>query len=193
MTQTFYLLRHFEVEARYQNTYIGWTDAELSAQGRHTANERKKELLDLLKRCDCFFASDLKRCRQSLQHLGIPESKTTYLEGLREKSFGRSEGMDFETIRKTYNIEYQDFLQWIEAIGGESVDDFLKRIKNTFFKEIFPTAGEENIIMTHAGTIHAVESLVKGVGLEEVFADKLRYGDLKKFTKTEGTLRWVEP
>lgn len=192
MTQTFYLLRHFEVEERYQNTYIGWTDAELSSKGFQAAKERKSELQDLLERCEYFFASDLTRCKQSLLHLGIQKSKTIYLEGLREKSFGRSEGMDFETIQKTYDVKYKDFLQWIEAIGGESIEDFLKRIKDTFFKEIFPHAGKENIIMTHAGSIHAVESIVKGVGLEEVFSDKLQYGDLKIFTKTGEILRWVE-
>lgn len=192
MTQTFYLIRHFEVEAHYKDTYIGWTDAHLSPEGIRTASECKNELQEILKSCEQFYSSDLSRCKQSLSCLGIDEPRITCLEGLREKSFGKSEGMSFELIQKVHNIAYRDFLQWIEAIGGESVEDFLARIRHTLFEQVFSSAKEANLIMTHAGVIHAMESIVKNVPLEEVFADKLHYGDIRKFTRTGESLRWIE-
>lgn len=181
------LLRHFEVEPRYQGTYIGWTDAALSNGAEKEAQKLGERLHELEWTFDVVFSSDLQRCVRSLELMGFAPEKVTCLPELREKSFGRSEGMSFEEIQTRYGIPYVDFLDWIGAIGGESVEEFSQRVKKVFCEQIFtaPTTHAHVLVMTHAGVIRMIQSHLMQQPVESLFENRLGYGEMVCVCKDE--------
>ncbi|OHE06849.1 MAG: hypothetical protein A3G74_04905, partial [Sulfurimonas sp. RIFCSPLOWO2_12_FULL_34_6] len=141
------------------------------------------------------------RAKETLRHSLHPKSTSslsltahvkdaTYTYMLREKSWGRHEGMSFDEIVAKENIQYIDFLQWIKALDGEPYEEYIKRVKE-FFLDYLPSLDKENIlVVTHAGVIRVLISIVNKISLEEAFCIKIENGSLilydtqnKNFTK----------
>ena len=171
------LVRHGEVEEAYQRCYNGHNDIGLSQKGKEEAT--------LLADCfhdrtfDAIYCSDLKRCQQTL-HPIIQNSKfkiqnLNYTPLLREKSWGKHEGMTFDAIAKRDGLVYKDFLQWINALDGEPYDAYIERI-NRFFTEHLPQHPQENVlVVTHAGVIRVLMHLLQNITLEEAFSVNFPY------------------
>ena len=98
-----------------------------------------------------------------------------YTQALREKSWGKHEGMTFDAITKRDGLIYQDFLQWINALDGEPYDDYIERIK-TFFTTTLPLTPYNNVlVVTHAGVIRVLMHLLQKIPLEEAFSINFPY------------------
>ena len=175
----YYLLRHGEVEAAYKGAYIGWSDPALEP-GQEAAVRQARERLP--ERVERLYCSDLLRCRQTLEMLER-EEEPVFLSALREKDFGPSEGLTYDQIRKRRGIEYVDFLQWVEALGGEPLEAFRERVEGLFFREIFREEAE-TLVVTHAGVIRMVAALLEGRALETLFHKKLDYWQMVVVEKT---------
>lgn len=80
---------------------------------------------------DAVFCSDLRRTKETLKH-SLHVNNAIYTDKLREKSWGRHEGLSFDEIIAEGEIEYIEFLQWIEALDGEPYKDYVKRIEEFF-------------------------------------------------------------
>ena len=183
------LVRHAEVDERYQNCYNGHNDIGLSKKGYLQAKELAKEL-DALE-FDAVFCSDLLRAKETLKYSLYPKSTSSlsltahvkdviYTDRLREKSWGRHEGMSFDEIIAKEKIEYIDFLQWIEALDGEPYEEYIKRVKK-FFLEFLPSLKKENIlVVTHAGVIRVLLSIINGITLQEAFSIKVAHASQVK-------------
>lgn len=169
------LVRHAQVEERYQGRYNGHNEIALSDEG-HEQAKRVCKKLDVLK-FDFIFCSDTFRAKETIKHY-IHEKNVTYTKELREKSWGRHEGMSFEDIRLQEGIEYESFLQWINALDGEDYQLYIKRIEKFFF-EFLPSLEKENIlIVTHAGVIRVLLSLIHDMSLEDAFGIEIKHGEL---------------
>lgn len=169
------LVRHGEVDEKFKNCYNGHNNIGLSKNGELQAKELCKKL-DMLS-FDTVFCSDLKRAKETIKH-SVQMNKTTYTKKLREKSWGKHEGLSFDEIIAQNEIEYIDFLQWIETLDGEPYKEFIKRVKE-FFLTFLPSLKKENIlVVTHAGVIHALLSIVHNITLQEAFSIKIEYGSL---------------
>ncbi|MBE0514977.1 histidine phosphatase family protein [Sulfurimonas sp.] len=169
------LLRHCEVDERYKNCYNGHNDICLSQKGKLQAKEVAKELDEL--EFDAVFCSDLRRARETLKH-SLHAKDAIFSERLREKSWGKHEGLSFDAIIAQGEMEYKDFLQWIEALDGEPHEEYEKRVKEFFF-EFLPSLEKENIlVVTHAGVIRVLLCLVNNITLEEAFGIKVENGSL---------------
>lgn len=161
------LVRHAEVQERYKNCYNGHNDIGLSKDGEIQAKEVAKKL-DTMK-FDAVFCSDLRRTEESIKHSAHVEN-AIFTERLREKSWGKHEGLSFDEIIAQGEIEYIDFLQWIEALDGEPYKEYIKRVEE-FFLNFLPSLEKENIlVVTHAGVIRVLMSIVKKISLEEAFS-----------------------
>lgn len=168
------LVRHGEVDEKYHGCYNGHNDIGLSKNGELQAKELAKKL-DALK-FDGVWCSDLRRAKETLKH-SLHVKEAIFTHRLREKSWGKHEGMKFDEIIAHGEIEYIDFLQWIEALDGEPYKDYVKRIEE-FFLEFLPSLHKENIlVVTHAGVIRSFLSILRGISLEEAFSIKIDYGD----------------
>ncbi len=169
------LLRHAEVDERYKNCYNGHNDIGLSKNGEAQAKEIAKKL-DALK-FDAVFCSDLRRAKETLQY-SLHAEDAIYSERLREKSWGKHEGFSFDEIIAQGEIEYIDFLQWIDSLDGERYQTYEKRVKEFFFS-FLPSLAKENIlVVTHAGVIRILLSIINGITLEEAFDIKVENGSL---------------
>ena len=185
------LVRHGEVEEAYHRCYNGHNDITLSNRGE----EEAKQLAQVLKaqKFDAIYSSDLRRCRETTEHLlntvipakvGIYEPQHSdnsntlipiYTRELREKSWGKHEGMTFDAIVKRDALVYEDFLQWITTLDGEPYDTYVKRIK-TFFTQTLPLTPHNNVlVITHAGVIRVLMHLLQEISLEEAFSINFPY------------------
>jgi len=167
------LLRHTEVQEKYRYKYNGHNNIGLSKNGKAHAKIICKKLNN--QTFDLVYASDLLRVRQSVKHL---KKDIIYTNKLREKSWGRHEGMSFDEIINSEDFKYENFLQWINALDGERYETYINRIKIFFFEYLKSLKQENILIITHAGVIRTLLSLVKDISLEEAFKIKIDYGDL---------------
>ena len=173
------LVRHGEVENRYQNCYNGHIDISLSQDGHIQAKKLAQSLKD--EKYDMIFCSDLKRAKQTLSYFKNTKN-TIYTDRLREKSWGKYEGMSFDEIISQGEVEYKNFLQWIKVLDGEDYDSFKKKIKE-FFLVYLPMQKKENIlIVTHGGVIKTLISIIENISIEEAFCSKIAHGSYHVYT-----------
>lgn len=170
------LLRHGEVETGFQHCYNGHNLISLSDKGKSQAST----LAPLLQtfNFDAMYCSDLPRCVQTMDQI---KKETGYIDiiytaALREKSWGRHEGLSFEQICQLDNLHYENFIQWINVLDGQAIDDYNKQIK-AFFTELSLLSYQHVLIVTHAGVIRTLLHLLQGITLEEAFSIALPYGN----------------
>jgi len=169
------LVRHCAVDERYKNCYNGHNDIGLSENGEVQAKELC-QVLDALE-FDAVFCSDLRRAKESLKY-SLHVKSVIYTDKLREKSWGAHEGMSYDEITLKEETEYKNFLQWIEVLDGEPYEDYIKRVKE-FFLEYLPSLKKENIlVITHAGVIRVLLSIIYDISLEEAFSVKVAYNSI---------------
>jgi len=166
------LIRHAQIEPIYQGTYIGHLDVALSTEGIETAKKLCIKL-DTLS-FDRVFASDLTRSRETLNFSKYAKH-ALYTPLLREKSWGRHEGMDFNAIIASENIRYSTFKEWLAFLDGEAYDYFIKRVKAFFLEFLTSLHVKSTLVMTHAGVMRVLIMLVENISLEEAFSIKIEY------------------
>jgi alpha-ribazole phosphatase/probable phosphoglycerate mutase len=168
------LLRHAEVDEAYVSCYNGHIDIDLSDTGRQQAKALGEHFE--LNRFDAVYCSDLVRAKETIAHipLNIP---VNYTNQLREKSWGRHEGKTFDQIMMMEQQEYQSFEQWLNLLDGEEMEHFIKRV-NHFFRVFLPAQGHDNIlVVTHAGVIRSLMSLLRNIPLEEAYGIQFGYAN----------------
>jgi len=166
------LIRHAEVDEAFHKRYNGHIDIGLSKKG----HESSKKLADHFNNLhfDKVFCSDLIRAKESLKNFSQAKD-AVYTYKLREKSWGRHEGLSFDEIVARDGIVYKDFLQWINALDGEDYESYANRVKE-FFLEYVPSLKKENIlVVTHAGVIRVFIGIILNLSLEEVFSISIPY------------------
>jgi len=173
---TITLVRHAQVAKEYQGKYNGLIDISLSQEG---LVEAKKLGKTLRKRAfDKVYCSHLKRARETLAAftLNLP---TIYSKEICEKSWGIHEGKSFTEL-EAMGLRYENFEQWVEALDGERYKAYKERIKNYFYSVIKQDDAENILVITHAGVIKTLLSIVKEISLEEAFSTQLPYASTIK-------------
>lgn len=172
------LIRHAEIDTKYLGCYNGHNDIGLSKKGQKQAKLLAQDFYK--KEFDALYCSDLLRAKLTLQEF-TQAKDAIYTSKLREKSWGRHEGLSYDEIIGQNEIKYENFLQWITALDGEDYQTFTKRVEN-FFLEFLPKQNRENILLiTHAGVIKTLISIVKNISLEEAFQIKIDYASFIVF------------
>lgn len=166
-------MRHASVDERYAGCYNGHIDIGLSENGRKEAAEAAEKLKEAA--FDGVYCSDLVRCRQTLEPFGF--HSVVFDERLREKSWGRAEGMRYEDICESFGIVYESFKQFIDAVGGESVADFESRV-GEFFDELQGEKHANTLIVTHGGVIKTLLAKHRNISLEEAFGLDVPYASI---------------
>ena len=165
------LVRHSEVIKEYQGKYNGHIDITLSLKGKNDAKELAKKLKDI--EFDKIYCSDLLRARETLAELDL-DLDPIYTDRLREKSWGKHEGKSFEEIHAE-GIEYENFEQWISALDGEDMQEYIYKVREYFYETIFKEDAQNILVVTHSGVIKTLLSLVNNTSLEEAFKIDLPY------------------
>ena len=167
------LVRHTEVDEKYQKKYNGHIDIGLSKFGEKEA----EKLADFFSTSafDLVYCSDLKRARDTLKPFR-QEKQAFYTEKLREKSWGKHEGLSFDEIIAAGEIEYREFTEWINALDGEEYEPYIKRVQEFFLEYLISQDAQNILVVTHAGVIRVLIALVKKLSLEEAFSVSVSYG-----------------
>lgn len=166
------IIRHASVEEKYLGCYNGHIDIGLSQQGILDAKGLKKQINP--NDYDAVYCSNLKRAIQTADALELKD--IIYTDALREKSWGEHEGKSFDEI----GIEYENFTQYIDALGGESVEDFVRRVKSFLYsvpphKRWNKSSISNILIITHSGVIKTLLSFHENISLEDAFNKNIPY------------------
>lgn len=149
------LLRHAPPAPEYHKCYLGHTDVGIEAA---LFDEAKIAPL-LHERFDLIYSSDLLRCTQTLDTMGLQGYITD--QRLREVRFKDAyEGKTFARIETMpeYDAAYLDSPEaWHNFVCDESSEAFRHRI-GSFLAELDPRLNI--LVCTHGGTIKTILSLL---------------------------------
>lgn len=179
MAKTVYLIRHGATEGDGKVRYKGTIDVPLSHQGEEQARRAALFIRDSLSgQClEAVYTSDLSRALGSAEiiaeGLGPPDSlEPIIVPGLRERHFGRWEGMSLEEIAQRYPEEFGNWARdplRFSPVGGESTFEVRDRAVSAL-EEILSRHEEGAIaVVAHGGINRVVLCHVLGIPLENIF------------------------
>ncbi len=187
------LIRHTEVDEKYHKCYNGHIDIGLSKRGHKQAKELANHFN--AHAFDSIFCSDLIRTKETLSKF-TQKQDVVYTKKLREKSWGKHEGLTFEAIISQNEISYESFIQWINALDGEPYEQYIQRVRE-FFLEFLPSLRKENIlVVTHAGVIRVFMHIINNLTLEEAFSISIPYSSYIVYDakiKSFSDVKLIEP
>ena len=178
-----YLVRHSEVVEKYLGRYNGHIDIPLSEKGRTDAKRLGKKLSHI--RFERAFCSDLLRARQTIEAFDL-SCDIVYSDRLREKSWGRHEGKNFEEIVEE-GVVYRNFEQWIDDLDGEPFERYSTRLQEYFEKVLLKQEARNVLVVTHAGVIKTLLALYGNVSVEKAFCISIPYGECIVYETKRGS------
>ncbi len=149
-----YLIRHGATDANLRRPYIlqgRGLDLPLNDIGRSQA-ERLRRLFQTAK-ISSIYASPMRRAAETARAVAdAHKMPVSTVEALIECDVGRWEGLDWETIRREFPREYEDFQRdpgQCPYYGGESYHDVSLRAIPAVEELLAKHAGETVIAVTH--------------------------------------------
>jgi len=174
------LIRHGEVEARYQGIFGGRIDMNLSPRGKRQAKTLAKYLR--AKSIDAIYASPMKRVQQTLAPtLKLDRHEQKLLPGLREVDFGHWTGMNWAAVRDKFNFAVHEWLEQIEHPGapnGESGKAFRARVEPCLREIIQQHPGENVAIFCHGGVIRMLLAILLELPLPKTNCFEVEYASI---------------
>jgi len=171
------LIRHAEVELRYQGVFGGRIDMNLSERGHEQAALLAKFLRG--KKFDAIYASPMKRVQQtfapSQKHHPVRQA---ILPELREIDFGDWTGFDWDAVREKFGVQPYEWLDKIElgvVPNGESTVHFRKRVGPCLRKIIRENHGKTVAIFCHGGVIRMMLAILLDLPLPKTGAFDIEY------------------
>lgn len=175
-TMTLYLMRHGETEGP-KRVYKGHIDVPLSKEGIKQV-EKVAEILKLFvgKRelnNRIILSSPLERAVKTAEILGRALSiEYRTMEILKERSFGKWEGLSLDQIVSLYPEEFERWRQNPAKFSppeGESTIDVSKRAKKAIEQILKEYKGYEVFITAHGGINRVILCNLLNIPLENIF------------------------
>ena len=162
------LVRHGETTWNRATRIQGHTDIPLSALGLAQAERRAEALAD--EPLAAIYSSDLSRARQTAEALArVHELPIAFDAALRERAFGRFEGLSWSEIDKTYP---DDAARWrrrepdFPVGGGESLQVFSARCLDAARRAAAAHPGQSIVLVAHGGVLDCLYRAATGVALD---------------------------
>jgi broad specificity phosphatase PhoE len=174
------LVRHAEIEPRYQRAFGGRIDMNLSARGHAQA----RTLADFLhgKTFAAVYASPMKRVQQTLApFLKNDAPAQTILPGLSEVDFGDWSGYNWNEVREKFGVHPYNWLDEIElgaVPNGENGVQFRTRVEACLFEIIRRHPGETTAIFSHGGVIRMMLAILLDLPLPKTNSFEIEYTSL---------------
>lgn len=174
------LVRHAEVELRYQRIFGGRIDMNLSARGRSQARHLARFLRT--KTFDAIYTSPMKRVQQTLAPLlndSVPAP--VVLHDFREVDFGDWTGFNWEQVGKKFKIHPYDWLGKIESgqvSNGETGVQLRARIEPRLNEIIRRHRGENVAIFSHGGAIRMMLAILLDLPLPKTNSFGIDYASV---------------
>jgi len=162
------LIRHGETDWNRIGRCQGVADIVLNENGKRQARELAHSLRD--HNIKAIYSSDLKRARETAQHIAEHHNITVQLEpGLQEMNQGDLEGLSFPDIRDRYAEVLKQWRESPETLrlpSGESLVEVQNRAWKVFEKVHDKHLGETVVVVSHNLTIITLLCKITGVGLK---------------------------
>jgi probable phosphoglycerate mutase len=149
------LIRHGETAWNRATRIQGHTDIPLSALGLAQAERLAAALAD--ESLDAVYASDLSRARETAEALARGRGLSVQVDrGLRERAFGRFEGLSWDEIAQSYP---DDSARWrrrepdFPVGGGESLVTFSARCIAATRRAAAAHPGQNIALVAHGGVL----------------------------------------
>jgi broad specificity phosphatase PhoE len=174
------LIRHAEVEARYQGVFGGRIDMELSPRGHQQAAALAKYLHS--RPLSAIYASPMRRIQQTLAPLlvnGTP--KPVILQDLREVDFGDWTGLAWEEVQARFGISAFAWLEQLECDGianAESAETLQERVEPCLQQILAAHAGQQVAVVCHGGIIRMLLGILLRWPLARMGAFEIEYASL---------------
>jgi len=177
---TLWLIRHAEVEEKYQGVFGGQIDMDLSARGHQQAASLAKYVQQLP--MDALYASPMKRVQQTLAPClqnGVP--KPVIMPGLKEVDFGVWTALNFAQVQEKFGVNVSSWLDEIEhgrVEKGESAATFGARIEPCLREILARHAGQRVTIACHGGVIRMMLAILLDWPLSRMAAFEFDYASV---------------
>ncbi|MCX6922523.1 MAG: histidine phosphatase family protein, partial [Verrucomicrobia bacterium] len=178
------LVRHAEVEARYQGVFGGRVDMDLSPRGHEQAATLAKYLHSLP--LDAIYASPMKRVQQTLAPLllnGAP--KPVIMQDLREVDFGDWTGLSLDQVQAKFGVSALSWLEQLECGGianAECGETFRERVEPCLERILAEHTGQQVAIFCHGGVIRMLLSILFRWSLSSMAKFEIEYASLTHVT-----------
>ena len=174
-------IRHGETDFNKAKLYFGHSDPDLNATGMEQLRNTRVLLEKREKTPDIVFSSDLKRCTQSMEILGIDKKVEKILtEELRELNFGIFEG-------KMRN-DWRNF----KVDKGESINEMMLRTAKKMDEIISGHKDKKILVVAHAGVIQALISYYLFGNLDGYWKFRIDNGSMTKMHIMEDGYTYFE-
>jgi broad specificity phosphatase PhoE len=177
-----WLIRHAEVETRYQNVFGGRIDMDLSDRGRRQA----AALATYLRRqpVDVYYASPMRRVQQTLAPLvnnGAP--RPVVMPGLREADFGDWTGLSWAEVQAKHGVSAFSWLEQLERgtiPNAESVPTLKARVEACLREMLKAHPGRQLAVFCHGGVIRMALAILLGWPLARLAAFEIDYASVSR-------------
>lgn len=174
---TLHLIRHAEVEARYQGVFGGVIDMNLSPLGHDQAAALARYLKTTS--FDAIFASPMKRVQQTMSPTLKPRSiKPVILPKLYEVDFGDWTGLTFDEVKQKFGRSAHEWLHLLDAgaiPNAESVTAYRSRIESCLKEILRQSEGKSVAVFCHGGVIRMLLALLLNLPFAEMDRFEVEY------------------
>lgn len=190
-----YLMRHGEVEERYQRVFGGRLDMDLSPRGRQQAKALAAYLRDT--HFDAVYASPMLRARRTLEPLAAPNGyQPVFCPDLREVDFGAWTGCTWEEVRERFGKSAFDWLHELEAggiPGAEPVPTWRQRVAACLEQILARHPGGTVAVVCHGGVIRVALAHLLDLPLPKLAHFEVDYASLTLLDHRPGrsVVRWL--
>jgi len=164
VTTRVFLIRHGATELSAEDRFAGAIDVLLSDQGRDQARRLGRRLSG--EKIAAAFASPMKRTQETARLVVDPHGiAVTPVDGIREISHGRWEGMRREEVEKQFPEEYARYEHdpfSFSPMGGESGLQVTARALPALLKIVEDHADQRIVVVSHKATIRLLLSTLLG-------------------------------
>ena len=179
------LVRHGQSEWNALGQWTGWTDVELTEQGREEARKAAKSLDGLT--FHAAHTSNLKRAQQTLTEimaeLGQVEIEAKKTGALNERHYGELTGQNKWQVKETHGEDQFNRWRraWDEPIpGGETLKDVHARVKPYYEETILEElkSGKNVIVAAHGNTLRALVKHLEDIAEDAVGTLEIGTGEV---------------
>jgi broad specificity phosphatase PhoE len=177
-----FLLRHAEVEAKYQRVFGGRIDMDLSPRG----HEQAAALARYVRRhqLHAVYASPMKRVQQTLAPIaGSLAAPPVICPELREVDFGDWTGLSWDEVFEKYRVSAFQWLAQLESAGipnAECRSTFAARVEPCVRRILAAHHGQEVAIVCHGGVIRMILSLLLDLPLSKMAHFDIDYASITR-------------
>lgn len=176
------LVRHAEVEEKYQRVFGGTIDMNLSPRG----HEQAVALANWLKRqpLDAIYASPMKRVQQTLAPLagnGSPEP--VIVPDLHEVDFGDWTGLGWEAVQEKFGVSAFQWLDLLESgaiPNAENVTRYRARIEPCLQKVLAESRHKNAAVFCHGGVIRMLLAILLDLPLAKFASFEIDYASVTR-------------